>query len=348
MASVTRARALSADQRLRALGTVIGAAAGDALGAPYEFHPPIALSEEVAMVGGGMLDWEPAEWTDDTAMSVVILTVAAESVGKCRLSSPQALDQIAAGWYRWSLNTPDIGVLTSSVISQAVARAAKESRPVPSHTDLHVAAQEIHDTEPLTAGNGSLMRTHAVVPGALHLSPEQLTEDVLAVGSLTHCDPQTDDATVLWSHAVRHAILTGEIVFDAGLEHIPAERRDEWQARITEAEELPPFYFSRNGWVVHAFQAACSAIIHAGDVPEDKFAQRRYLSAVLDGAGRSGFDTDTVACTAGALVGAALGANAVDPTWRRELHGWPEYRIDDLEALVDRVLDRVDEALAAG
>lgn len=337
---------LTADQRLRALGAVIGAAAGDALGAPYEFQPPIAPSEEVAMVGGGMLGWEPAEWTDETSMGIVILEVAAELLPGAALSSPDALDSIAVGWHAWSLNTTDIGQLTSDVISRAVKSAAQDGRPVPDRTDFEAAARAIYESGHLTAGNGALMRTHAIVPGSLHLEPGRFTETVLATTRLTHVDPDAADAAVLWAHAVRHAIFTGQIAFDAGLSHLPADRRDAWRARIAEAADTPPSYFARDGWVVHTFQAACAAITSAGDVPADKFAQRAFLSAVLDRSVRAGFDTDTVACTAGALVGAALGANAVDPTWRRELHGWPEYRVEDLEALVERVLDRVDEALA--
>jgi len=55
----------------RALGAVLGSAAGDALGAPYEFAPPLAGTEPVLMRAGG--PWECGEWTDDTAMSIPTL-----------------------------------------------------------------------------------------------------------------------------------------------------------------------------------------------------------------------------------------------------------------------------------
>ena len=59
----------------RAVGALLGTAAGDALGAPYEFGPPRGPELEVAMVGGG--PWEAGEWTDDTSMAIAIAEVAA-------------------------------------------------------------------------------------------------------------------------------------------------------------------------------------------------------------------------------------------------------------------------------
>ena len=56
-------------------GVLLAAAAGDALGAPYEFGPARGPELDVAMVGGGI--WERGEWTDDTAMAIAIADVAA-------------------------------------------------------------------------------------------------------------------------------------------------------------------------------------------------------------------------------------------------------------------------------
>src|SRR5699024_12319424 len=67
------AAALSPAQRQRAVGPVVAAAAGDALGAPYEFQPPVPAPEDIDMIGGGVLDWQPGEGTDDPAMAVAEL-----------------------------------------------------------------------------------------------------------------------------------------------------------------------------------------------------------------------------------------------------------------------------------
>jgi hypothetical protein len=68
---------LTTAQLDHACGVLLGTAAGDALGAPYEFGPPRGPQLEVAMVGGGSFGWEPGEWTDDTSMAIVIAEVAA-------------------------------------------------------------------------------------------------------------------------------------------------------------------------------------------------------------------------------------------------------------------------------
>jgi ADP-ribosylglycohydrolase len=41
-------------QRDRAVGVLVGTAAGDALGAGYEFDEPVAVDHPVAMIGGGL------------------------------------------------------------------------------------------------------------------------------------------------------------------------------------------------------------------------------------------------------------------------------------------------------
>ena len=64
----------------RAVGAVVGAAVGDALGAPFEFGPAGAFSAKYPqgaaelspseMRGGG--GWDPGEATDDTQMAVLV------------------------------------------------------------------------------------------------------------------------------------------------------------------------------------------------------------------------------------------------------------------------------------
>ena len=47
---------------LPSAGSLVGLAAGDALGAGYEFGPPLNVIP--VMKGGGPFGWEPGEWTD--------------------------------------------------------------------------------------------------------------------------------------------------------------------------------------------------------------------------------------------------------------------------------------------
>jgi ADP-ribosylglycohydrolase len=327
---------LDAAQRDRAAGVLLATAAGDALGAGYEFGPPLPQNRPVLMTGGGLCGWAPGEWTDDTSMAVILAQVAADGLD---LRADEARDRVAAGWYRWSRRAPDVGVQTRAVLDAAARAASADGLPEPLGRHLAAASRRHHEATGRSAGNGSLMRT---APVALaYLGDEQaLVEAAAGLSALTHFDPDAADACVLWCLAIRHAVLTGELDVRRGLERLPAASRSTWAARLDEAEAKLPQGFERNGWVVHALQAAWSAITHT-PVPADDPARgsfrAQHLQMALEAAVRSGNDTDTVAAIAGGLLGAAHGASAVPAAWRRLLHGWPGLRARDLVALAGRV-----------
>ena len=321
---------LTTAQLDRACGVLLGTAAGDALGGPYEFGPPRGPKLQVAMVGGGSSGWEPGEWTDDTSMAIAIAEVAATGAD---LRQEQALDAIARRWHEWSQHAKDVGVQTRSVLSRAGRHGISAQKARAKSAGLHKLTGR-------TAGNGSLMRT---APLALaYLDDEAaLVEAARAVSELTHYDPEAGDACVLWCLAIRHAILTGLLDARIGLHHIDIDRRDLWASRLEVAEASQPSDFTNNGWVVEALQAAWSAITTT-PIPEDDPAtgvfRVDHLRLALDAAVRGGNDTDTVAAIAGGLLGAAYGASAVPADWRRVLHGWPGLATRDLVSLATRIV----------
>jgi ADP-ribosylglycohydrolase len=321
---------LTTAQLDRAVGVLLGTAAGDSLGSAYEFGPPRGPDLEVAMVGGGAFGWEPGEWTDDTSMALVIAEVAATGAD---LRDEEALDAIAQRWHEWSQHAKDVGVQTRSVLSRAgrhgiSAQTAREE------------SAALHNLTGRTAGNGSLMRTAPVALAYLD-DEAALVEAARAVSELTHYDPEAGDACVLWCCAIRHAILMGVLDARIGLQHIDIDRRDLWATRLDVAEASQPSDFRNNGWVVEALQGALSAIATT-PVPQDDPAagvfRADHLRLALDAAVRGGGDTDTVAAIAGGLLGAAYGASAVPAQWRRILHGWPGLATRDLVALAIRIV----------
>ncbi|MGV0718653.1 ADP-ribosylglycohydrolase family protein [Mycolicibacterium sp. XJ662] len=298
----------------RVEGVLLATAAGDALGAPYEFQPPRGPERDVAMVGGG--PWARGEWTDDTSMAIAIAEVAATGVD---LRDSAAQDQIVQRWHEWSRDAKDVGIQTRSVLSAAarggVITAAK----------ARAESAKLHDQGRRTAGNGSLMRTAPVALAYLD-DEDAMVEAARTISELTHFDPDAGDACVLWCSAIRHAVHTGELDVRIGLHHIVSERRRLWIERLDAAESGPPASFPNNGWVVAALQAAWSAI-STTPVPVDGHEEgvfaADHLRRALDAAVRAGYDTDTVAAIAGSLLGAAYGASAVPVSWRHLLHGWP-------------------------
>ncbi len=303
---------LTTAQNDRACGALLASAAGDALGAGYEFGSAAIGPEGPAMIGGGLGNFAPGEWTDDTSMTWAIAEVAAKGVD---LRAAEALDDIARGFMRWyDSHPPDVGIQTRRVLGdRTLAEAAH-----PAETMTRVAAR-LHAQTGRTGGNGSLMRT---APVALaHLGdPDAIVEAAKAVSALTHTDPQAGEACALWSLAINHAVLEGELDLRSGLEYLPVEAQSFWTERLDEAESRDPAAFTPNGYVVTALQAAWSAICYT-PVPED--LPCRHLQRALATAIRIGDDTDTVAAIAGGLLGARWGASAVPAGWCRILHGWP-------------------------
>jgi ADP-ribosyl-[dinitrogen reductase] hydrolase len=306
-------RTLTTAQTDRAAGVLLGMACGDALGAGYEFGPPLPASATVTMTGGGGFDWAPGEWTDDTSMAVPIARAIA--AGR-ELADERVLDDIVAQWVHWARTAPDVGIQLRAVLSRTAPTAAA----------VRSVAWQHHERTGRIAGNGSLMRTAPVALAYLD-DPEGLAVSARAISMLTHFEADAGDACVLWCLAIRHAVLNSELDVRVGLTSLPAERRERWLSLIEEAERHPPAYFSKNGWVVQAVQGAWSAISHAAA------ADAGQLRLALEAAVRGGRDTDTVAAIAGGLVGARWGASAVPGEWRRIVHGWPGLGAADLVRL---------------
>ncbi|MEV0402078.1 ADP-ribosylglycohydrolase family protein [Actinoallomurus sp. NPDC050550] len=311
---------LTNEQRDRAAGVLLGAACGDALGVPYEFAERLPDTAVPEMIGGGLGPYAPGEYSDDTQMQVCVAEVAAMGGD---LRSDAALDGIAERFLRWfHEGASDVGLQTSGVLA-AAARAGGLSRA------MREASADLHRKTGRTAGNGSLMRTGVVALPYL-ADPAGLTEAARLVSSLTHFDDLAGDACVLWCSGVRRAVLDASLDgVREGLDLLPADRRDRWASWLRDAETAPPSHFSPNGFVVPALQAAWSAVIRAGSLPDG------LVAAV-----RAGNDTDTVAAIAGALLGARYGARAVPGTWREKVHGWPGLGADDLTRLAEGAATR--------
>jgi ADP-ribosyl-[dinitrogen reductase] hydrolase len=328
---------LSTAQLDRAAGVLLGMGCGDALGAAYEFGPPLPEDAPVQMKGGGSFGWAPGEWTDDTSMAIAIAEPAATGAD---LRTKEARDQVAARWAGWATDANDVGKQTRDVLSAATRAARSRGESEPTGADLALAAAQHDAWLGRSGGNGSLMRTAPVALACLH-DPDALVLAAQEISALTHYDPEAGEACALWCLAIRHAVLNGNLNIRNGLEHLPEDRARVWAARLDEAEAGRPADFDHNGWVVQALQGAWSAIT-ATTVTTNASADQdsgtstagpAHFRRALEAAVRGGRDTDTVAAIAGALVGGLYGASAVPAAWRRKLHGWPGLRARDLARL---------------
>ena len=120
----------------RSAGTVVAAAAGDALGAPHEFGRPPSEVDRLGIDRRRRLRWKPGEWTDDTQMSLAVLTPLAAGDGGVGAVQDGFLASFASGPH-------DVGSRT--VRSFGSVAAVK-------------AAAKLQGSNPEGARNGGLMR----------------------------------------------------------------------------------------------------------------------------------------------------------------------------------------------
>ncbi len=326
----------------RACGVLLGTACGDALGVPYEFATPPGPNAEAEMLGGGLGDFAPGEWSDDTSMAVAIGRVAATGAD---LTAETSLDAIGEGFLEWFRpGPPDVGIQTSAVLSNTQRRLdAGESGVSRIMTEEAAAYSAAH---PHSAGNGALMRT---APVALaHLDDrERLGTAARLVARLTHGDPLAGDSCVLWCEAIRVAVTAERFDVTSGIDLLPDSRRDQWRTRLGDAldlernsrESIPGARFRPNGFTVTALQAAVAAIVTT-EVPHHQPSD--HLRLALHAAVRIGDDTDTVAAIAGGLLGARWGASAVPDQWRQAVHGWPGLTASNLVEMAERAVGLTD------
>lgn len=283
----------------RIMGTLVGCAIGDAIGAPFEFATPPKRGH--ATYGKATFGFSYAEFTDDTQQAIQV----------CKARSD--VTKTAEGLLAWYQSGPrDIGGQTHAILGRCTTAADLPyfsrayglwlaERPTPKGFDPGLA-------------NGSLMRTCAV-PLPLIGHREVIAQRAREISDLTHADPNgyTADACVIWSEGIEAAIRQGEAWqpadITAALEFIPEDRQQFWAETIKTALHGPK-PGKQNGSAIGAFRCALYAVAHGRDAVD-----------VIQLACSLGGDTDTVAAIAGSLAGAKWGGMAFPRELRKPVHG---------------------------
>ncbi len=289
-------------RRSRALGCVLGAAIGDAMGHPTEF---LSASEIRSRYGpGGVtgyeLYWdECAPYTDDTQMAEIVLRslVRGQDEG---WGLDATMEETARGFAEWERN-PQGGHRAPGNACLAGARALADG------------AHWSEGGEPGAGGCGSVMRAY---PFGLVFAadPDRAGEWAARHSALTHRHPMAVAACAAMARATALA-LAGEPHGDvlASLSEAAARRDEPTAAMIREAiaaaadGEPPERALARlEGW--RADEAIAAAAYVVARHPEDPRA------AILEGANAPG-DSDSIATLAGALAGARHGLGALPAPW---------------------------------
>jgi ADP-ribosyl-[dinitrogen reductase] hydrolase len=283
----------------RARGALLGLAVGDALGTTLEFSRRDSHPLHTEMVGGGVFNLKPGQWTDDAAMALAL----ADSLISCRGFDVEDLMQRFVRWYRHGEYSCtgrcfDIGSATRVAL-----------------VDYELTGEPYAgSTDPYTAGNGSLMR---LAPVALFaLDDDQLALQIAADQSrTTHGAKPCIEACQFFVSLLRAAILGEKDIIPVarqlgrnypGIRHVTDQN---WN-------QLDRDDIVSGGFVVSTIEAALWSVARTHN-----FEEALILAVNL------GADADTVGAVTGQLAGALYGASSIPLRWRRHL-AW-QSKIDD-------------------
>ena len=310
----------------RARGALVGLAVGDALGTTNEFQPAGSFEPITDMVGGGVFDLEPGQWTDDTSMA---LCLADSLLAQGRYDSFDVMeryDRWRKDGYRSSTGTCfDIGnqvmrSLWDFEVNQRVPRTAQRTT---------------------SAGNGAIMRlAPVVIAGFEHREIREIVATAGLSARETHYSVEAEAATEVFAALLVGALLgwAPEHIINVGWAST-GPSFDEVAARVisTDPAERAAWEKDTSGYIVHGLRLAVHGLLDFGSFEE----------AVLAIANLGG-DADTNAAIYGQLGGAYFGVAAITASWRSTLYQGEE--IDELaRALVglrlEAPLTRFDEDL---
>jgi ADP-ribosyl-[dinitrogen reductase] hydrolase len=277
------------NMRSRAVGSVLGLALGDALGAPFESRRAADVPTPVPALELSWMSQPPGSTTDDTAMA---RNLSRSLVARGRLDPGDVLGRHVA-WL--ATGPPDVGAYMRAVLLRVQAGERDAAR----------AMWEERGPE-ASAGNGSVMYC-APLGVAYANRPDELHEAGPALSALTHWDERCRTAVTAISLAIA-ALVRGESP-EASVQGALIAVED-----LQGGEELE--------FLVDAIGTTRSVdgpdmgfcLFAAGLALQAALWQLGFEGALLRVVG-SGGDTDTNAAVAGALVGAIAGRDGLPAQW---------------------------------
>lgn len=280
-------------------GAMYGVAVGDALGAPLEFMSADEIRTKHGtvrdMIGGGWLNVEPGEVTDDTMMTLAVANGIVENP-----EDPiQAIGKRFIEWYE--TDPKDIGNTCRYAIG-----AAREYGPAPTSEQWLNASLETHYAlGGKSAGNGSLMRTVYV---GLYYSFE-IAVMAEHISRMTHFDVKTGIDCAAYS-------LIISTILNPMNHYTPKENIcqvlnsfSDCRYRYTPEKIAAANFKPRpTGYVVDSFTTALHCILTTSSFEE----------AVVKAVNLGG-DADTIGAITGGLAGAIYGYDSIPDRWTNAL-----------------------------
>ena len=277
----------------RVQGCLLGLAVGDAVGTTLEFKRRDSYEPLTSMIGGGPFSLNAGECTDGTSMALCI----ADSLLACGEFDVADQMQRYMRWYREGYRSStgrcfDIGITVSSALRRYETTGEAMSG----------------DTDPMSAGNGCIMRL-APVPMYFHHDLELAIHYSGESSRTTHGAEECVAASKLFGAMLWKAIngrSKSEILSGA---HFPESMQIELPAKVQAIADGSYLKKTRDdvrgsGYVVDALEAALWCFSQTDN----------YWDAVLLAA-NLGDDADTTAAICGQVAGAYYGRDGMPVAW---------------------------------
>ena len=266
-------------EEIQSVGAFIGLAIGDAMGAPLEGLPPrsIAVTE---MLGGGIHDTIPGQYTDDTLQASAL----AETLIHC---GGFDADNFAERLLRVYRVHPEFFGPTSGAVLDLIGGGEKPE----------VAAARAHEMRGGSRSNGSVMRG---VPLGIFYPTGEVRAASFAASRVTHFDPAAGEASAVINRMVS-GICRGEdrgIAFAAALD----------ECQDVELKELLANYRD------YPLEPSLDAILCTHCAVRVFLEAKTFREAIIRAVNLGG-DADTVGAVTGGLAGACWGLSSIPESW---------------------------------
>jgi len=293
----------------RVVGSVLGLALGDALGAPFEFLRSRNVPDPLPAFERDWLGRPPGSTTDDTAMARNLVRSLVANNGF------DAADLVARHLAWFGSEPPDVGTLVGRVL-----------RRVERGEDATAAAEATWTERgpEVSAGNGSVMYC-APLGLAYAGRPDELHELAPALSALTHYDGRCRTACLAVTLGIA-ALVRGEAAEDAARNALTTvedlDGGEELEFLVEAAGSSRAIDGPDQGFCLFTAGVAFQALVNGGDTETEL---RRVVAL--------GGDADTNAAVAGALLGARDGTSGLPTAWLAKLQDADAIR-SEAEALV--------------
>lgn len=285
------------------IGSFVGLAVGDAIGTTLEFEGRDQKEELKDMIGGGVFQLNPGQWTDDTSMALCLSKSLLEKGFDLKDQLEKYLLWRNQGYCSSNGKCFDIGMTVVEALNNYVRTGNELSG----------------STDEYSAGNGSIMR---LTPVVIYYSAEEDKDNPLFFNLLdksklssktTHQHPSAVDACALLAiilnrgfyntnknnilnfteNMLKEYHINDESVRKIALGSYKSKKRSEIKS---------------SGYVIHSLEAALWAFYNT-----DNFNDGVLLAANLAG------DADTIAAIYGQIAGSFYGVSSIRKDWVRKI-----------------------------